>query len=30
MSELILKTCVILINKLKKKIWENLEQVKIL
>ena len=30
MSESELKICAILINNLKKKIWENLEQVKIL
>ena len=30
MQELELKICAILVNKLNKKIWENLEQVKIL
>ena len=30
MSELALEICAILANKFKKKIWENLEQVKIL
>ena len=30
LSELVLKICAILVNKLKKKIQENLEQVKIL